>query len=270
MKTPLLIGLLFLHVGFSQESRSTHFYFVRHGQTYRNQQGERISGQEDGWIAQLTDAGRMQADLLGKQLSEQFSEQISWIYTSPLGRARETATIIAGYFPKAILIQEPRFMEYNHGKYDTIRFQLRNQLCLAKYEEIERQGIPLDRFYKWKLRWSDLIEYDSSLTETPHEGIPENAMEVFNRVNEAIEGLSQKHPGEKILVVSHAGVIKTLVTEAANRDKEEPLPMYFETPPGVPILPSNCSVTHFEKRENLPLLLINNESTHTETASKTP
>jgi 2,3-bisphosphoglycerate-dependent phosphoglycerate mutase len=268
MKIPTLVCLLFLRCGFSQEGQTTHFYFVRHGETHRNQQGERISGQEDGPIAQLNDTGRMQADMVGKQLAEQLADQILWIYTSPLGRALETATIIAGYFPKATLTKEPRLMEYNHGRYDTIRFQLRNQLCLAKYEEIERQGIPLDRFYKWKLRWSDLIEYNPNLTETPLEGTPENALEVFERVTHVIEELSEKHQGQKILLVTHAGIIKTMIIEAENRDKEGPLPMYFESAPSTSHLPSNCSVTHFEKKENTPLLLIKNKNTDTETVSK--
>ncbi len=237
----------------------TKLYFVRHGETHRNKVGEKISGQEDGPAAQLNETGRKQADQLGKKLAELYSGKIAVIYTSPLGRSRETAQIIAGYFSNIDIVEDPRLMEFNHGKYDTMDFKLRNQICQMQYEAIEEEtaktGEILDRFFKWRLRLSDLIAYDSKMTEIPLEGIPETALEVLARVNLVLQEITHSYPGKIVLLVTHAGIIKTIGIEAESRQRADtkPIPMYFEATPGFTVLPGNCSITYFEKTPNTPL-----------------
>ncbi|HEX9642402.1 MAG TPA: histidine phosphatase family protein [Acidimicrobiia bacterium] len=68
------------------EPDSTHVYLIRHGETEANVAG-RWQGRQDGV---LTDLGRAQAELLAPVLP-----QLDVLYTSALGRARDTASILA-------------------------------------------------------------------------------------------------------------------------------------------------------------------------------
>lgn len=262
----LFIAILRIELGAEAPLQPTQLYLVRHGETYRNKMGDRISGQENGKAAQLTETGRKQADQLGKKLAERYPDEIHVIYTSTLDRAKETAKLIALHFPHAMMIEDPRLMEFRHGKYDTMNFKMRNQICLAKYVAIEKEaaqkGEMLDRFFKWKLRLSDLIDYDPTMTATVLEGEPESALEVFNRVSAALEEIAHNHPGQKVLIVTHGGVIKTVGFEAESRQRGDtgPLPIYFEQVPGTSILTENCSLNHFEKVSKNPLTFIRSEN----------
>lgn len=238
---------------YAENQKKTLVLGVRHGETHRNKVGERISGQENGAAAQLNETGREQADNVGRELAKRYPvEKIAAIYTSTLQRCQDTASIIGSHFPEVPVYSDPRLMEFNHGKYDTYPFKLRNQTCAEKYQQIEqdagKEGVVLDPYFKWKLRFTDLIELKPGMTETPKEGEPENALEVLGRVQEVIKDIQKKHPGKIVIVVSHAGVIKTLGIESIWREKafSTPRPMYFEATPSFNLLPSNCSVTHFE------------------------
>ena len=220
---------------------------------------------EDGPAAQLNDTGRKQADLAGKKLAEQYRDKIAVIYASPLGRARETAQIIASYLPGIQIVEDPRLMEFSHGKYETMSSKMRTQICQTKYQEIEKeaamQGLVLDRFFKWKLSYSDLIPYDPQMIEVPHEGTPESALEVFTRVHAAVEEIANKHPGEMVLVVTWRRH-QNYWDQAERRESgdQNPLPLYFEhSAKNSAVSSSNCSLTHFEKKPNSPLSFIKSE-----------
>jgi broad specificity phosphatase PhoE len=225
---------------------------VRHGETYRNKQARWISGQEDGPDAQLNETGRAQVSAFGKQLAERYGK-IAAIYSSTLGRARESARILSAYFPSIPLYEDARLKESGYGRYETMLYTVRTEECQKKYREIEQlaqeKGEVLDPFYKWKLRLSDIIPYDPSMTLDLHFGEPESAWEVFERTTAALDEIANRHLGQIILVVTHANVIKTLGIEAESRAKGNtaPLPMFFEPMPGFGVMPVNCSITHFEK-----------------------
>ena len=81
-----------------------HLYFIRHGESESNY-GELITGQQD---VPLTEHGRDQARLAGKQILEQ-GIQIDHIICSPLKRAHNTAKLIAaeiGYPELSIVVNE--------------------------------------------------------------------------------------------------------------------------------------------------------------------
>jgi len=267
----VIAGLIALAIGiggaklYADSRKPTHLIGVRHGETHRNKAGERISGQENGEAAQLNETGRKQADELGKELERRYAGKVARIYTSPLDRARETAMIIQSHFPEVQLVVEPRLMEVDHGRYDTMPYKKRNAECAARYRQMEEaareKGETVDPLYKWRLRLSDIIEYTTGMTETPKEGDPENALEVHARVTEAIEEMRKKHPGKIVLFVSHAGVIKLLTIEAESRANgySGPLPMYFEPTPQFSVLPGNCSATHFKAAPNKPLAFVKSE-----------
>ena len=80
-----------------RETPSGVLYLVRHGQSEWNRLG-RIQGRTD---SPLTGHGREQAVALGRMLRKALSDPAIDIVASPLGRARETATIIAGELGRA-------------------------------------------------------------------------------------------------------------------------------------------------------------------------
>jgi broad specificity phosphatase PhoE len=80
--------------------QSTHFYFVRHGESVGNQSG-RIQGRED---SPLTETGVGHARSAGQWFAD---KSIELIYTSPLLRAHTTAQEIA----KEIGLAEPTVLD---------------------------------------------------------------------------------------------------------------------------------------------------------------
>ena len=90
-------------------------YLVRHGQTNMTLQG-RIQGQGD---APLTDAGRLLAAKIGQQLAQDIGHAETSILSSPLGRAAQTAAIIANTLHSAArVIEDQRLAEVDLGEWD--------------------------------------------------------------------------------------------------------------------------------------------------------
>ncbi|MBZ5759928.1 MULTISPECIES: histidine phosphatase family protein [Rhizobium] len=90
-------------------------YLVRHGQTEFNAAG-RWQGQVDSG---LTTLGRQQAERVGATLRGLIDPDSTAIFSSPLGRAADTAAIIAGAagFGDEIVF-DPRLMEIGMGCWD--------------------------------------------------------------------------------------------------------------------------------------------------------
>ncbi len=90
-------------------------YLLRHGETAWNAEG-RYQGRKDSG---LTDRGRRQVASLGRRLASEVShlQEPLTAYVSPLGRAQETADILARYvtFDR---IDEPRLAEVSLGTWD--------------------------------------------------------------------------------------------------------------------------------------------------------
>lgn len=102
-------------------------YLVRHGETEFNRE-RRLQGHVD---SALTDKGLAQARAVGDLLKALVNQEAGWrIVSSPLGRARRTAEIVAsrlGLDPDAIEI-EPRLIELSWGAWDG---RLRDELAAA-------------------------------------------------------------------------------------------------------------------------------------------
>ncbi|HIF9376456.1 TPA: histidine phosphatase family protein [Photobacterium damselae] len=92
-------------------------YLLRHGQTQFNAE-KRLQGHCN---SALTEKGQQQATAVGCSLAKEIEDTSGWvIYSSPLGRAMETATIVAkqlGMDPNDIH-QDARLMEYNLGDWE--------------------------------------------------------------------------------------------------------------------------------------------------------
>lgn len=153
-------------------------WLVRHGQTDWNIQG-RIQGHTP---TDLNDHGRAQA----RHLAEYFrSRPYAAVYTSDLPRARSTAQIIAGALgllakPTAEL-RERKLGEYEGKTSEEIRI-LRARAA---------HGAPGS---------GDLADWT---------GVPgvESDDEVWARTLAILDEISQAHPGQNVLVVTHGGVL---------------------------------------------------------------
>ncbi len=100
-------------------------YLVRHGETEFNRE-RRLQGHVD---SALTARGLEQARAVGGLLKALVGGAAGWrILTSPLGRARRTAEIIAGRLGAAEIEIEPRLIELSWGAWDG---RLRDELAAA-------------------------------------------------------------------------------------------------------------------------------------------
>jgi probable phosphoglycerate mutase len=98
-------------------ARQPALYLLRHGETEWNKIG-RFQGAQD---SPLTALGRAQARALGQRLAAALQPAARHLaYVSPLGRARETAAIIAEYLPLDVRL-EPRIAEVSLGRWEGMR-----------------------------------------------------------------------------------------------------------------------------------------------------
>jgi broad specificity phosphatase PhoE len=91
-------------------------YLARHGETEFNRE-RRLQGHVD---SPLTELGVRQAHAMGRLLKDLVRDPAGWrIISSPLGRARRTAEIIAGEISGALSVElDPRLMEITLGEHD--------------------------------------------------------------------------------------------------------------------------------------------------------
>ncbi len=155
-------------------------YLVRHGETDWNL-ARRIQGSTD---IPLNDTGRAQAATAGALLARR-----DWdaIYSSPLSRAFETASIIAG----EVGLGEPIAVD---------------ALVERAYGEAEGLADP------------QLAERFPGDTPVPGR---ESRGAVLGRVLPALMELAETHPDQAIIVVSHGGVIRS-VLNAVDPDNKHP------------------------------------------------
>jgi uncharacterized phosphatase len=137
---------------------------------------KRIQGSTD---IPLNSTGRAEAAETGIRLRDR-----NWdvVVTSPLLRAEETARIIAGELGLGRPSILPALTERHHGEIEGLTF-------------IERQ-----------MRFPDGV---------PVPGL-ESRQDVLKRVLPALEQVAAEYPGQDVLVVSHGGVIGTLIRYATD------------------------------------------------------
>ena len=152
----------------------TMLYLVRHGETDWNR-AHRIQGSTD---IPLNDLGREQAATSGALLARR---QWDGIYASPLSRAYETASIIAGEIGLGAPIAIAELVERNYGQAEGMT------------------GRDIDRLFP-------------DGTEVPGR---ETREQVAARVIPALHRLAAQHPGENLVVVAHGGVIRTVLNTVA-------------------------------------------------------
>jgi alpha-ribazole phosphatase len=152
---------------------------ARHGQTKHNLD-RRYQGITD---APLNETGRTQAEQLAERLA---GEKIDVIYSSPLMRSTQTAELVAKINGLDIKTDE-RLREISFGEWEGM-----------SYDEIRARSA--DLLKKWI--------HDPAHIPPPN---GETLIQLATRVKEAIDDIKSRHAKQDVLVVTHGGVIRTML-----------------------------------------------------------
>jgi broad specificity phosphatase PhoE len=165
---------------------TTRFGLMRHAETLWNQE-RRIQGHRD---SPLTDRGKKDADGWGRNL-----KRIAWdrIFGSDLGRAVDTAAIINHHL-QVPFETDFRLREQDWGEWAAERIAKIESEALPKLDETKRTG--------WQF--------------CPPGG--EDRISVWQRSHRALMDAAKRWPGETILIVTHEGVIKSLIYRLYHRN----------------------------------------------------
>lgn len=161
----------------------TTFYIVRHGETEWNAQ-HRAQGHTD---IPLNDNGRIQAKDLAKTFKDK-DIHFDLAFSSDLIRAKETTEIIA--------------LEHNLAVETT---QLLRERNLGEYE-----GKHTDAYKTFDELYRTLSE--ESRRTVRSDPASENDAELITRIITFIREIAITHPNKNILIGTHSGVIRILLT----------------------------------------------------------
>ena len=156
---------------------NTHIGLFRHGQTDWNinflLQGVTDIPMNSTGIAQVKTAARA-------------LRRDDWdlVLTSPLGRARETAEIIAEQLGFDDIHQQELLVERSFG---------------------EAEGLAYDQ---WKLKYSNLDEIPGG----------ESKSELTARSELLLQTFARTHPGKRILAISHGALIRTVLAISSHNE----------------------------------------------------
>jgi len=157
----------------------TKFYLIRHGETEWNVQN-RYQGITD---IPLSSVGKLQAQAIATRMKDY---EVDAIYASDLSRALVTAKSIAK--EKNLEVRTlPQLREINFGEWEGY--------TMTELEEI--YGDDYKRFFMEPHKY-------------PFPG--EGSMEAVQmRVKKAVEIITSNHDHQKVVIVSHGGILKVLI-----------------------------------------------------------
>lgn len=164
-------------------SDDTEIIVARHGETYWNCNGK-WQGTQD---IPLNIKGTRQAEELAVRLKE---EEIEYIHSSDLARARETANYVRKQTGAIGVFEDGRLRERHLGMFE---------------------GWPIDKVAEYigmSSEESFILDLDEILVDT----LPTvERWETFsNRVWAALDEIANKRKGKKSLVVAHGGVLRAI------------------------------------------------------------
>jgi len=197
------------------------FYFIRHGETEWNAQG-RWCGRTD---VPLSDVGRRQAQLLARRLQPL---PVEALYSSPLGRAMETAQII-GQAVGREPVADGRLVELNYGAWEG-----------STYEESKRTAPAV--YAAWDA---------DPASQAPPGG--ETGEQLIERVTPFLAEMAQRHPCGNVVVVSHKTVCRLVACHILGL----PLSEYRQR---IPM--ENAALNIFEVREGTWRVIALNDTSH--------
>jgi broad specificity phosphatase PhoE len=156
----------------------TEILLVRHGETDWNRE-RRVQGHTD---RPLTEEGRRQAVALSEQLA---GDPPDAVYSSDLMRAHETARIVAERLGVEVIVL-PELRERDFGTWEG----LTDDEILARFPQAHNGP------------WGDA----------------ESREEMLERVREAITRIAAAHPEGSVLVITHGGPVRVLLTACGTDD----------------------------------------------------
>ncbi len=165
----------------------TKLYLTRHGETEWN-----AKGIMQGWgDSPLTKLGENQAIWLRERMKD---SHIDVIYSSPVGRALNTAKIVRGDRDIPIIchdgLKEMSFGDWEGQNQETVR------------------GMGEENHFNF---WNVPSKYIPT-------GIGESFYEVKERAFKAVNEIIEKEKGKTILIVTHTITLKSYLTALENRD----------------------------------------------------
>ena len=204
------------------EPTGTRLVLVRHGEAQCNARGVIGGPLGDGG---LTDAGRAQAAQLRERLVRTRElDNVSALYSSVLSRAIETAALLAPGLPAGLTAQaDCDLCELHPGEADGLTWA----------EFVDRYSVP---------------DWDND----PYTALApggESWAGFYERCTTAFERLVKHHPGERVVLVVHGGVVEQAmkaVLGAAPHDR-------------LRLRPANCSMTEIEYEDGAARLLRYND-----------
>ena len=170
----------------AHSGEQTILALLRHGKTEWNEEG-RIQGRHD---SPLSSSGRRQVHEWGMFLRNYTTDQI---IASDLGRVRETVGILQEYCETVPVIWNSALREQSWGQWEEKTFR---ELKTEQPEELDTQIRA-----GWDFR--------------PPDG--ESRKEVLKRSLPVIIEALQQFPGKQVLIVSHEGVVNSLIYHLAGR-----------------------------------------------------
>ena len=165
----------------------TRLIIVRHAESALNVQN-RIQGHRDSG---LTPKGLTQARRLAKRIRH---FRIDKVYSSDLGRAYSTTKEITRFLPRVQIIRDPKLREILLGDWEGMT-----------PEEVDRL---YDRGYQKWLK-------SPSACVIPH---AERVRHFRKRVTERVRQIAGQNRGKTVLIVTHGGVITTLLADWLKAD----------------------------------------------------
>ncbi len=166
---------------------ATRLYLVRHGATNLTAEN-RFSGAIG---VDLSEEGRAQVERLAERLSD---ERLGAIYTSPLSRTVETATILARPHVGLTPVHRDGLREISHGRWEGLT-----------RTEVEAQ-FP-GEYETWDA---------DPFTFAPVGG--ESGLGVLARALPVIREIVVRHEGQSVLVVSHKATLRLLISSLLGFD----------------------------------------------------
>ena len=182
----------------------TRIYLVRHGATELTAE-DRFAGSTE---VSLSDEGRAQVAALAQRLC---GDHLDVVYASPMQRTMETARLIAaphGLEPLA----EPDLREIDYGHWEG-----------RSRDEVEADCS--DEYNAWQ---------EDPLTVAPAGG--ESGIDVLARALPVLRRIVQNHRHQAVLVVSHKGTNRLLVSSLLGFDARGYRDRLDQSPAGLTIL----------------------------------
>lgn len=160
----------------------TRLILIRHGETASNREMRYIGSHDDA----LTSHGRHQAELFADALAPL---PVAALYTSPRRRTRETAQPLADQLGLPVMVADA-LREQAFGDWEG----------MTRGEVLAHSPAYADLLHAW--------ETDTTLA--PPSG--ESVASMMERVIACVTALCQHHPAQAVVLVSHVGPIKALIT----------------------------------------------------------